>query len=606
MARRALDDKFYVEMGQLAAASARGMSTFRTKRWNGVSFSQAGTYSDKNPAPPTLVNKIEQWRRVLFNLLVPNSPKVMVGTVAQALRPAAASFEAAINHTLEEIGFQGTITSAVNDALMAPYGMVETGISISPVEALGAYSEMGRVYCDYIDFEKTIIDLKARRMDQMRFLGHEFYWMVHDIANFAPISERFQYLAKNGDLSYTNTNPGGDPPIQTIGVGYDVLNTRDPYNQFCIRKLYLPYENEIVLYAAYGGTNGNEIGPVLSVEEYDGPEGGPFDLIYYFEVNGNIMPSPPVSLIAETHTALNAILQTATDQAESQKDVAVFPAGCDDDVAAYNAAGNGDAIALKVSTAKDYNVVRIGGANPINFVMMNYLDQQCNDLGGNVKTLAGLGSEADTAHQEAILNQNSNKIVQFMSGRTVEFMSRVIKKKIAHLLWYKDNTPLPLSKRVPEAPEVEVPIIWDEREKEGDFIQYNFSFDLYSEQNMTPAMKAAVVDNFWKGSVMPFAQYSMATGNPPNQAAYTNLMAKLTNVPELRDLYSVGQAQPILGTSSFIPSMPSANGGEYTHISKSPGKTPQQQQQKQMGDLLGDAMRSYSSNGAQPAMAGSV
>lgn len=590
---RSLDHPFYKTMAQLANRSMIGMSTFRANRYQNTMFSQADSYSNKNAAPYTAINKVEQWRRVLFNLLVPRTPQVMVSTKALSLRPTAAAFESALNHTMDEINFKRTMTYTVNDALMANFGMVKTGVAITPVNVMGAYGEMGRVYCDAIDFEDAVVDLKARRLDQMRFIGNRMTWTVRDAANFEPITERLRYLGQNGRLTTIACNPGGDPRIQTVSTGFDVLQAEDPYDQIELFELFLPYENEVVIYLG-SGSGDVRLMEVLSVEDYDGPEGGPFDLLYYFEVNGNLMPSPPVAPIIQLHEAINITLETIIDQMESQKDVTVFPKGSDEDVAAFRAASNGSAIAIN-GNVKDMQVVKMAGANPVNFAALTFLLEQCDDLAGNIKAIAGLGAEADTARQEALIDKNSGRMIEYMATVTQDFMCHVLEKKIANLLWYKDNTPLALSKRVPQT-QIEVPVVWDAREKEGDFLDYNFQFNMYAEQRMTPAIKAAKLQAYWQTNVLPTAQLAMQMGNPPNLMAYNRDMALFENMPEYEDLYMLGQPQPIIGGAEFIPSI-KAPRQPYEHISRSAGPTPEAASRQRMGAFL-DQAKSNANAGA--------
>lgn len=487
------------------------------------------------------MNLMDRALGILVPYLSMSNPMANIEARIPKLKPWAYTTELAMNHLLNEIMFsKTTLRPAIFNAMFGA-GIVKTGIMKShEADIYGNHLEIGQPYTSCVDDEDYIGDVSADSREDMEMEGN-FYVMPTVLAKdfFGPrhadsISPSFKL---HGDNSVTEI-----VKRQVNGTDYHTLRS---WTRFM--DIYLRDENIIITLLADG-----EYYKILRTVEYDGPEGGPYDMLGFKYAPKQPMPLPPAWSWIDMDTAMNKLINKMRNQAEREKSVLCYAAEAAED--AENIVNTPDGMTCKVDDPSNIKVHQLGGVNPENYQWVTYIEGQYSIQGGNLYQLGGRGTQAETLGQEQMLQTNASRIVDDMEQTVYDFTQSIFKK----LAWYIWNDPMiqvPVVKRIEGAGSIEV--IYDKYAQEGDYGDFNFRIRPYSMQRFNPSLQGQKLLQFLSAWVMPVAGMAQQQGVQLNIDAATKKIAEYLQldiddiwssaVPEDGGMVGAGPYQPTTG-----------------------------------------------------------
>jgi hypothetical protein len=158
--------------------------------------------------------------------------------------------------------------------------------------------------------------------------------------------------------------------------------------------VWLPKEGLLVTMADQSG------GPALRIVPWEGPEHGPFLLLGFDVVPGNIMPVAPGAHLLGLARLLNRMMRKLGDQADRQKIVTLVSRAASQNGTGQAAVEAEDGEAIPTDDPKAFTQLRLGGIDQNSYAFFMGVMQLYSYLGGNIDTIGGLSSRADTLGQE--------------------------------------------------------------------------------------------------------------------------------------------------------------------------------------------------------------
>jgi len=516
--------------------SRRKLRPFREHRLSAIKEYVGTRYSNDGAGKRVYLNLIEQAVNTYCRQLAANNPKVLVTTRKNDLRARAYELELACNHLLQEINFVNTLRQSVVEAMFS-VGIIKVGAAVGEqVEVDGFLHNVGQPFADNVTLDDWCQDMSATRWDQISFAGNQFR---------VPLEEAKENKAWNAKVrkelkasSHSHMNEGGDQTADSVSQGGD--NAVDEYADFVdLWEIWLPRENKLMVVPTAGMT-GTVAGKPLSVEDWDGPEGGPYHRLTFSEVPGNVMGLPAVALWMDLHELVNSLYRKLSRQAQRQKDVFTYPGGSEED--ARRVAESSDGETIRTDNPAAITVHKYSTLDQSNLAFAIQSKAFFSEMAGNLDTLAGLRTEAPTLGQERLLSESSHQRVADMQERTVEFARGVI-RDLSAIMWYSPMIDMPISKEI-NGEQIGDEIRWPYPEqdylpedlREGDFFDYNLDVEPYSLQHHPPAARIAAIDQIMMQVLLPGMQLLQEQGKSIDFGAYMRIKSKYMNLPELEEI----------------------------------------------------------------------
>lgn len=547
------------------AESRRLLEPFRTDRYHAIKQYAGMHYGNAGCDQKVMLNLIYLMANTYVRKLASRAPRVMITTKYAALKPSAHAMQVWANDRIKTSGLEWTLRRVVLEALFG-LGICKTGVSgVARLRGEGWTHIYGEPYCDYIDFDDWVHDVHARRWDQVAFLGNRYRLPLEAVR----LDDSFE-RGRTRDLQPTPLsahNEQGDVRVETIGRGEE--SHPEEYEDYVeLWDLWLPREQMMITCASGGGTEGMLEQKPLRVEEWKGPQHGPYHLLAYADVPGNLMPTAPVQQLIDLHETANALWRKLDRQARRQKTILGVQGGADADAQRVTNASDGDAVRIdQPDRVKEF---RTGGPDQANFAFAHAVREAFSWKAGNLDSLAGLSPQAETLGQDQMLRASSSELVQEMQDRTVAFVRGVLRDMCQY--WWED----PIQEYVPpiEAPGLPSPLpervldtftITPEQRARHRFLDLNFDIDVYSMQNQTPAGRLQSMTALLQQIILPASQQLSEQGVAVSWESVLRKMAELMNMPDLEDILIFQESGPREGEGPYdeAPRKPAVSTRNY-------------------------------------------
>lgn len=531
------------------------------KQYVGNHYAEGG--SDK--VVPT--NFLEMATTIYMHQLVARAPRCTFTTKVPRLKPFAYTTELALNQIPDEINLHTTLQNAVMEALFS-FGVVKVGIAQTGKK----YNEInvGEPFADLVSIDDYFCDMAAKSRNDIQYEGNDYWMPVEDARS----------LWGNDVKSdpHTITGDAGEERAESItsDEGAELYKEK-----VWVRDVWLPRYGKMLTY-------GIKTGELFRVVEWDGPACGPYHMLGFSSVPGNILPLPPIALWSDLHNLANMIFRKLGRQADAKKRVFAFQGGNDDDVNRLIAANDGEGI--KYSGAKP-EVLDLGGIDQTALAFWLQIRSTFSYMAGNLDALGGLAPMSETIGQDEMMKQSASARVEKMRQKTLDFAREIFKS----LAWYEWTDPL--RERMVEKPvkgvDITVRSKWSTETIDADWLDFNFDIDAYSMESDTPASKLQKIGHVLERYVFPGIPLLQQQGGQINYKELMALVAKLGNVPELNDIIQFGEPQqtpPEQGNAQPTMGMPSNTKRVYERTNR-PGATRQGQDDVMSRLLMGSKVQ---------------
>jgi hypothetical protein len=517
---------------------------------------------------------------VYTRALVSSSPRCMITTKVPNLRKMAEAMQVAINDRIKQARVADTLRSAAADALVG-MGIVKVGICQTPIEGTdGLVHDYGEIYCDSISLDDWVMDMGAKRLDQCGYMGHRLIRPRHSLE----MDPRYdQAKVKNiPTLQRTMYDEQGNLKAEGLSRSYDPTTDCDHEDMVELWELWLPREQLIVLTAA--DASGVVSSDPLRVTSYPGPELGPYRLLRFGTLPDNILPCPPLMVLADMHLALNALYRKILKQAVNQKNLTAVMGGAEDDADRRRRAGDGDVI--KQTMPGGVADVSTATFNAANLALFDNARNMSNYYAGNPESFAGLAPQSETLGQDKLLSASSSKQLQAMQDDMLIFTKEILET----MAWYWWTMPQTYQAEVeiPGFPDSKIPITIPPAMREGHWLNLNFDIYPHSLQSESPGSKLANINTIMS-QMMQWAPILQQQQLAPNFAEYLRMEAGYMNMPEIERLVMFS-TPPEVQEQQEPPKMPGGPQGTrtYERVSRSAPTERSRANAEQMA-LLGAA-----------------
>ena len=506
------------------------MTPFRQRRMNAIRSYVGGNYGDASGDRAHPVNLLEMAVGIYRRNLAARRPTVDIRSKTKKNRVTAKRAELMLNQILEEMRFEDSLSKCVHEALFS-LGIMKVGLTSRKLnEAHGIYHDAGLPFADTIDLDDFVMDMRATTWETSQFMGNRFI-IPKDLAMD---SDLYDFGGK--DVSESRVAPYneyGDAKLSTIS-----RTTEAQYEESRLTpilemwEMYFPFDGKVVTFCCDEQGIPMFESPIREVE-WNGPESGPFHLLSLNDVPGQIMPLPPVASLIDLSEAMNRTLRKLVRQNDRAKTVGIVASGAEDDGERIIAANDGDMI--RSDRPEATREVKFGGADQGTLAFALQLRDMFNYMGGNLDTIGGLSSVADTLGQEELIKASSSQKIQDMQARVTKFTQQVA-KSIGLWAWYDPAQTYKLVEDLGGTGiEVEVPLKAKDR-KESDFFDLNMSITPGSLQEANSAERAQTLGTFVNTYILPAQQGLQQQGLQFDMSAFAAHMSELTGVDEIMDM----------------------------------------------------------------------
>lgn len=479
------------------------------KEFVGFHYFQGG--SDKRVP----VNSIKLITSIFLRLLAARAPRALFSTRHEGLKPTAANLELAVNEIPKEINLRATLKRVVAEALLG-FGVVKCGLT-SVGDMMGY--DYGNPFVDIIPMDDLIIDMVAKHMDTIQYIGND-YWMVHE-----EMMESNWFPKKNKEGlkwdDYVVIGEAGEERAEGIAQDSSPALYKE---KILLRDVYLPTEDIMVTYAVKSKRR-------LKVFDWEGPKRGPYHVLGFDWVPGNLLPLPPVAIWRDLHELGNALFLKLGEQADSQKTVQGFQGGDGESVTNFKNARDGDGIQYH---GGDPKLLKAGGIDPTTMMFFLQTKDLSSYFAGNIDAAGGLAVQSETLGQDKLLNEASSAQIREAASEVMEFTKGVF-RSLAFYEWHDPVRRRQLEKKIPGT-DMTIAVPWDRRSRQGQFDMFDIDIDVYSYQDDSPGLKLQKLEMLLTRFVLPLMPAIQQASGALDVQMILKQAAKFADFPELDDM----------------------------------------------------------------------
>lgn len=499
----------------------------RKKRIESVKQFTGFHYTEGGSAKRVPVSFLKLAVSIYVRLLAARAPRALFSTKEPELKYTAANLELAVNQIPGEIALQATLKRLVTESLFS-FGIAKCGLCHTG-EVLG--HNYGTSFVDVVTLDDLIIDMAAKHIDQIQYMGND-YWLDYD-----EVMESKGFIKKS--LSglkpddYTVLGEAGEERAESITSEENAALFKE---KVWFRDVWLPAEGFVLTY-------GVKTERVMKVVDWTGPERGPYSILGYNNVPGNLLPLPPVAAWRDLHELGNALFRKLGDQADAAKTVQGFQGDNDDSVKNFQNAVDGDGIFYHGTEPKP---LKAGGVDSNTLLFFLQLKDLASYFGGNVDTLGGLSAQAETLGQDKLLSDASSAQLRDMASEVVAFTKGIF-TALAHYEWHDPVRRRKLEKSIPGT-DLSIVIPWDRKARRGKFDMYDLEIDIYSLQDDSPGLKLQKLSLIMREYVLPLMPAIEREGGTLSAQKILQIVAKYADFEELSEIVQFMQELGVSGS----------------------------------------------------------
>lgn len=503
--------------------SYRQLKPFRENDLHAMEQYVGMHYSNRGSSKKVPFSLLELAVTTYTQRLSGGKPRALFTTPHEQLRPEKSKLQTGTNHLLDEIDFGDTLTDVVQGGFFS-LGIIKLGLDqIGTAEWNGFMHDVMQPFADSVTLDNWVHDMSATRWDKVQYCGDRYSIQLEDA------KEMFDHGDKLKPLRDTEGYGASEDRLKelTQGSGFN----REYYREIGeVWDIWDPRANQIITLAAGEGDPADVTGEPLHVQGWNGPERGPYRLLRFTPVRGNIMPLPPVALWIDMHELANNIMRKLDRQARRQKTVyGVQPGGEPDGNAAIQA---NDGEMVKLLNPKTIANLSFPGIEPQQLAFLLQIKNAASWLWGNLDALGGLSPQAETLGQDRLLTASASQRLVKMQNTVLNFTTDVI-MSLAELLYADPFITLPQTKRIGRT---DVQVLWTPEDREADFLEYNMTLEPYSLQFRSPSERLEIIRQTMQQMVAPFMQSMREQGIHVDFEALYRIIGEYAGLDELKEL----------------------------------------------------------------------
>ncbi len=545
--------------------SFKAMEGFRSKRQKLIKSFTGSEYGGSKEVKTKYLNLLELAVKIYTRQLAVRAPLAKITTPYESLRPMAFNFELACKEAARETNLGVLLRRAAEDSLFSPLHVVKLGLEYMGKEKYNETEiDITRPYATNVSYDDLIWDMTARSAYKPSYQG-DMYWITAE--RFKEVYNRSlpDKSDKSGDSSMSGMGErSGEYRAEDISHNENMDGKGKLDNMVGLQDIWLP--NQQALMTCYIDRPSEK--PLQVIDEFDGPDKGPYRSIWYTGVPDNAMPLAPFGSVKGLDLVVNNILRRLIYQAENKKNVTVFQKV--EDAQAFKNTRDGHAM---VGRGRKPEEAGSGGIDQPSMALMIQLKDMYSWATGNLDALGGLSPMSDTAKQDQMLLSSASAQIRDMQDAFTIFARDIFE----YIAWAEYTEPVRtrvLEKSIPGT-SMTIPVNWTPETREDDFNKLNFDINPISMRDELPEKKLADIENVLNRIVAPVMPMLEQQNMTIDVQKLINIAADKINVPELNDIVvpisQVGGpgAQPTDSPSPQLSSKPNETKRTYIRESRS-------------------------------------
>lgn len=568
--------------------SEEKLRPFRERFYDSVRYFAGNRYGANTELDKTPINMLHLAVEVWLRQLAAQTPRSLVFTRMPELKASAYELEIATDYLLQQINFGDSLSECVRSAIFT-MGIMKVGITSKYLaDGSNFTAASGQPYADPIMFEDWIHDMTARRKEEWDWCGNR-YRLPYDLVKENPdFDKKVLSTLRPKDQTQGDGVALGERTERTSHLSSAQDATREDYReQVELIDLWIPGDNLFVTIPAQEGLK-----PLL-VREWEGPDKGPYHLLGFSGVPGNIIPSAPAQQVHDLQDLMTQMFNQLSRQALRQKTLTIADGRAEADGTAERIMQGQDGQVIRTNHIDSVKEFKYGGVAPESQAFLVYARELFSYLGGNIDAMGGLAQQAGTLGQEELLVQSSSEMIRDMQAKVLHFTKNVI----TDLSWYMYTDPLielPLTKHIEDYGEI--PFVYTPEDRREDFFSYQFDLQPYSLQSKGPSQRLQGIMQLFTQVLLPLAPQMQGMGMTLDLRKFVDLISKYGDFPELESLVSSESPTPYEEMLEAQQSPASDRGRQspvtqrnYTRESVATGGTQQARDSKLQENLLNSA-----------------
>ena len=486
----------------------------RKKRIEAIKQFTGYHYSEDSSDRRVIVPFVKLAVAIYLRLLAAKAPRCLITTKRRQLKSTAANLELAVNEIPKEIGLQNTLKDIVLEALFS-FGVAKVGLA-DVGELMG--HRIGEPFVDCVTLDNLVIDMSATNLSQIQYIGND-YWMNHE--NVVDGDAFPSKVTKDLDAdNYTTISESGAEKAEGI--------TQDEQAQvykkkILLRDIWLPEDNVFATYAVKSGK-------LLDSVKWTGPELGPYHILGFDKVPGNLLPVSPVSIWRDLHELANRLYRKLGAQADAQKTVLGFSDTSGEAVDSFKKARDGDGIAY---TGQKPEKLTAGGVESTTLAFFMNNRDLFSYFANNLDSLGGLGAQSDTVGQDKLISTASGAQLRDMAQQVIDF-SKAIFGSLGYYEWNDLVRTRELERPIPGT-DMSFVVPWNQESRAGRFDMYDLDIDVFSMQDDSPSIKLQKLGQIMQQYIIPLMPAIQEAGGTLNVKSIMEAVAKFSDFPEIAE-----------------------------------------------------------------------
>jgi hypothetical protein len=516
--------------------SDKKLQPFRKQHVDAVNYYAGSRYgSNQAGLDKTAINLLHLAVEVWLRQLAAQTPRSLILTRIPDLKVSAFELEVATDYLLQEILFGENLSEAVRSAIFS-MGIMKVGITDPYLDPESGFaSAVGHPYAEPVLFEDWIHDMKARRREEWDWCGNKYkvpYELVKENPEF--IKSVRDMIRPKGAGDSNDGLPSGSAKTSDLSQ-QEELQIEEYREHVELWDLWIPSQRLMVTLPCQSGLQ------PLAIKEWEGPHRGPYHILGFSNVPGNIVPSAPAQNIFDLQDIITRMFNQLGRQALRSKTLTIADGRAVEDGTAERIMEGEDGQVIRTGHIDGVKEMKYGGADPANQAYLVWLREIFSYLGGNIDAMGGLAQQAGTLGQEQLLVSSSSEMIRDMQTKVVTFTRAVVKD----LAWYMYTDPqlnLELSKKIEDFGDI--PFIWGPNKRKQRFFDYNFDIQPYSLQSKGPQQRLGTIMQLATQFLLPMSPQMQAWGMQFNIQKFVELISKYGDLPELNELVTSSTPSP--------------------------------------------------------------
>lgn len=511
--------------------SQKELEPFRRQYRDRVVQYAGDGYGENEDTTDTPFNVFNLALRIYKRRLFSGKMRVLVTSRTPAERRTAWELGLACDDVLREIDLDATFDVVLQQALMS-VGIVKVGLVAEGAQESESYlQDADQVYVEPVLLEDFAYDAGAKAWDQVDFAANRYRVPKDNLLDnplFNP--EAVEKLSASSDQK-EDLSGNDDDSVRDVGTSQKLLR-EEIRDYVTLWDVWLPKEGLLVTMADQSG------GPALRIVPWEGPEHGPYLLLGFDVVPGNIMPVSPGGHLMGLARLLNRMMRKLGDQADRQKTVPLVSRAAAQSGVGQTIIDAEDGVAIPVDDPNSVNQMRLGGIDQNTYAFFQGTMQLFSYLGGNIDTIGGLASKADTLGQEKLLSEAGNTLIADLDSAVLQFL----KKLLTDVAWYVYSDPVARRKLVSriEGTDMQLQMEWGPENRTVPWFCFTFAVDPFSVHVRSPSERLQAVLQMYQQIILPMMQYMQAKGIEFDIESFWRIIIRYTGLDELSEMLKAG------------------------------------------------------------------